>query len=231
MSHFTVAVFHRPDQDIEELLAPYNEQDEAYMEFEQASETEAQLNAAYKKNKRGYKSFKDFMKGYYGYCQNNEGKWGYMTNPNAKWDWYQVVGRLSGFFRLRTGGTTDVARVSEIDFAPDPIKYQKALRWWEVCVDDQPLEPGENRNDFFSLYKKEYYIDQYGTKERYAADQATPIPWACVTADGEWKEDGQMGWWALSDATQESRNSFRDWFMQYIKNNLALMVTMVDCHI
>ena len=35
MSHFTVAVFHRPDQDIETLLAPYDEtlRVEPYVEF------------------------------------------------------------------------------------------------------------------------------------------------------------------------------------------------------
>ena len=35
MSHFTVAVLHRPDQDIETLLAPYDESlhEEKYIEF------------------------------------------------------------------------------------------------------------------------------------------------------------------------------------------------------
>ena len=41
MSHFSVAVFSHHPGDVEELLAPYNEQteDEEYLEFEEASES------------------------------------------------------------------------------------------------------------------------------------------------------------------------------------------------
>ena len=38
MSHFIGLVFLRPNADLEETLAPFNEQDEEYMEFVELSE-------------------------------------------------------------------------------------------------------------------------------------------------------------------------------------------------
>ena len=32
-----------------------------------------------------------------------KGKIGYLENPNAKWDWYQIGGRWSGYFKLKSG--------------------------------------------------------------------------------------------------------------------------------
>ena len=56
MSHFFVAVFSRHPGDVEELLAPYNEQteDEAYLEFEEASESMEDIRARYAQEKREF---------------------------------------------------------------------------------------------------------------------------------------------------------------------------------
>ena len=47
MSHFSVAVFSHHPGEVEELLAPYNEQteDEEYLEFEEASESMEDIRA------------------------------------------------------------------------------------------------------------------------------------------------------------------------------------------
>ena len=231
MSHFTVAVFHRPEQSVDEILAPYNEQDEQYMEFEPIDEPSEKLHAEYQQNENRYDSFDEFMESYYGCCKNDQGQWGYMSNPNARWDWWQVGGRWSGFLHLKNGESVDEAVVSDIDFSPDREEYKAALRWWEVCVEGKPLEDGEDQRDFFNFYKPEYLIEQYGSKEKYAESRSEHIPWACLTSDGEWMEKGQMGWFATSDATQESRDNFRQWFMDYIEDHPDLVITMVDCHI
>lgn len=69
MSHFSVAVFsHRPE-DVEELLAPYNEQteDEEYLEFEEASESMEDIRARYAQEKQDGESFETFLNRWYGY--------------------------------------------------------------------------------------------------------------------------------------------------------------------
>ena len=123
MSHFITAVFTRPGQDYEELLEPYNEQDEAYMEFQPCEETQEELQAEYNKVKKkySYQSFEQFMSEYYGYHKEGDA-WGYLTNPNAKWDWYEEGGRWNGFFRTKDGKNVNSALVSEIDFSRFPIR-------------------------------------------------------------------------------------------------------------
>jgi hypothetical protein len=65
--------------------------------------------------------------------------------------------------------------------------------------------------------------------ENMARDRTTT--WAMVY-NGEWIEKGRMGWFATSDATEESTTRFIDRFYGII-NSLPAdeIVTVVDCHI
>lgn len=231
MSHFIVAVFHNPGENYEHLLAPYDEQNEEYFEFKPTEESNAEIMETFEKEKKGYKNFDDFMERYYGYEKNDDGIWGYMYNPNAKWDWWQEGGRWNGFFKTQDGDDTNCGFVDGLEFGSDENAYKNALRFWEVNVEDSPLNPGETKADFLTFYRKEYYIEQYGDKETYARTQSLNIPWAFVTADGDWIENGRMGWFACHDATNESRQTFVDLYMNYIKEHPHLYVTAVDCHI
>ena len=232
MSHFPVAVFHRPCEDIESLLAPYDEQNTEFMQIEYPEETEAEFQTAYQEKGQDYDSFEDFMNGYYGYQQDADGHWGYMTNPDAKWDWWEIGGRYSDMLRLKNGDRADESEVSEVLWEPEPGVYRHALRYWEVNVEGQPLREGERADDFLCFYKPAYYLEQFGTKEKYAETQAlTCLPWAFLTADGEWVEAGEMGWWGMHNATQDSRKTFQDAFFDYVREHPELMVTVVDCHI
>lgn len=233
MSHFIVAVFHHADEDIESLLAPFNEQDENYTVFVPHDYSYKELNETYHevKEKYGYETWSEFMREYYGFIRDEEGVWGYMSNPNAKWDWYQVGGRWDCFFRTKDGRDTNEAFAKDLDLSPDPEAYRRALRFWEVVVEGSPLHEDENEQDFFAIYKPSYYIEQYGDKEHYAQTLSSQAPWAFVTADGDWFEAGQMGWWCVNNATQETRSTFDDAYRQYVADHPDLVVTAVDCHI
>lgn len=52
-----------------------------------------------------------------------------------------------------------------------------------------------------------------------------------MTADGEWVESGNMGWWGMNDATQDSRSAFDAAFKKYVAEHPDMIVTAVDCHI
>ena len=230
MSHFVVAVFSHDPKDVDALLAPYDEQDEKYMEFCPCNESREKLEAEYQNFKDAYPDFDAFVKAEYGY-EKCRGVWGQWYNPCAKWDWYQKGGRWNGMLRLKAGGTADEALVKEVDWLPDEAKLRAAERFWEVVVEGQPLQPGEQEEDFFSLWKPEYYVEQFGTKEHYAMAQASIMPFAMITADGEWLETGELGWFGAHSGTGDTRKTFENRFAQYVQENPDLYVTMVDCHI
>lgn len=90
MSHFSVAVLTYAEptyEDLVELLAPYGEDDLAYMtEFVEDPD-----------------------------CDFNEAVWacGYWINPEAKYDWWTEGGRWTDLLHVE-GGTVTKAKVSEI---------------------------------------------------------------------------------------------------------------------
>ena len=110
-------------------------------------------------------------------------------------------GKLAG-----AGTKCDQAQLKDIDLSPNVEELAKARRFWEVCVEGQPLAGNENPRDFKPFFRKEYYIDQFGDKETYATRATGFTCWAFVAPNGEWYENGQMGWFAANDATKESRD-------------------------
>lgn len=54
---------------------------------------------------------------------------------------------------------------------------------------------------------------------------------AMLTPEGDWLEKGKMGWWAISDATDESRNKFNVKSLAALEEYKDFYVTIVDCHI
>ena len=180
-----------------------------------------------------YPTFEEYMEKYEGYERDPEtGEYGYWENPNAKWDWYQIGGRFSELLKTKTGLRVNYGRIRDLDFAPDQKEYLRATRFWEVCVEGAPLLPGESKRDFDAFYTAQYYIDQFGTKEEYAASMAAVVPWAFVSFDGEWHEKGEMGWFGAHDATKDSRVAFREAFYKALQDAAPTdYVVMVDCHI
>lgn len=232
MSHYTVAVFHRKDQDIDEMLAPYSEnlQVEPYISF-----TRQEAIDYVRKNYQGYQDRTDeecwqLMADDAGEGMTDaDGNILTTYNPLSKWDWYSEGGRWGGF--LKVGHQhKDEARVKDIDFSMNREAYEDALHFWDVAVDHKPAEPGE---EYSLFYKEEYYREYYGDRETYARHQAQFSTFAVVTPDGEWHEKGQMGWFGCSGETAEEA---KDWEEHYKERFIDTAdpnwyVTIVDCHI
>lgn len=151
------------------------------------------------------------------------GKRGYWENPNAKWDYYRSRKYLN-----TEHGYVDECKVSEllVDGTDDEIKRAKAD--WNAILNGTDKE----RFDRGLYFKREYYIEEFQDEAGYIKEHTGFLPWAFVTQDGVWHQKGNMGWWAMNDATRESRE-------QYYKNlreTLAslppdTMVYALDCHI
>lgn len=242
MSHYTVAVFHREDQDIDDLLAPYDESLTVapYIRFtrEEAIEYAKEWwNKEFLDGKTDEEIWQTMASEYDNRTDYNGNI--YTTyNPNAKWDWYQVGGRWGGSLKLKKSARknycnmqfVDEARIGDVDFSNDSDSYREALRFWEIVVDGAKPDDGE---DFFTIYNKEFFLSYYGDKETYARSQSQWSTFAVITPDGIWHEKGEMGWFGASSETPDEAKDwdegYRERFLEHADPDWIL--TIVDCHI
>ena len=165
---------------------------------------------------------------------DNEGNLYYFGNKDAKWDWYQIGGRWSNMLKKLDGTRCDECEVKDLDLSLDTESYNKAKRFWEVVVDKQSLKDGEYADSFTSWYKDSYYKDTFGDKETFAKDKASLSTFAMLL-DGEWYEQGKMGWFGMSDTTSDSLKEYTKFFNKTLEElkqtHPHAKVTLVDCHI
>lgn len=126
MSHFTVAVIHKPEQSIEELLAPYSEhiEVEPYVyetKTEMIQEMKNLADDIRYRIKHGTieektSSYHDVVleaftdEEFYQACIewhridkeriDENGNWLTTYNPESKWDWWVIGGRFSGMLKV-----------------------------------------------------------------------------------------------------------------------------------
>lgn len=241
MSHFVVAVIHHEDQSVDDLLAPYDESISVapYVQYTRQQAIDKVHSWAGHENMPDDEAYEYLASDYE---TDDDGNLLTTYNPNSKWDWYVIGGGWSGMLKA-VGRETDEngntiftdryvneARISDIDFSSDPEAYAEAIREWEVLVEGDEQRPGE---DFCSFYKPEYYLNYYGTKEKYAEAMAAFTTYAVVTPNGLWHQKAEMGWFGMDNATPEdSKNWTLHYYERFIKNaDPNLIMTIVDCHI
>lgn len=233
MSHFSVAVFTKPGQTVEELLAPYDEnlEVEPYLKYtrQQAIDEARKLWSTLTKDMSDDDCWQYIANDYDADMIGEDGSIYSTYNPKSKWDWWEEGGRWSGMLKSN-GETVDSCQVQEADFSIDRERYKRSLRFWDVVVDHQPEAKAD---EFFSLYKESYYREYYGNRETYARQQAAFVTYAVVTPDNEWHAPGDMGWFGCSS---ESAEQFRDWYDHYQERFIDSAepdwtITLVDCHI
>lgn len=236
MSHFLVGVFSHDTEDVDELLVPYNEQDEAYCELIPADdEDQRAARDAYENREDKDESFEDFIWSYDCLCENEDGELCHFLNPNAKWDWYDADGGRwahCGMYRLKAGEEPDEfnrVTVSQIDFSPDMDKYHEAEIFWDEYV------MGHNKGDekyAHVFYLPEYYLSRYETKEKYAEYFAdVQRPYAFITPDGTWHETGSMGWFGMDSTDRQTMDTYEAEWKQAVAQYQNCYLTYVDCHI
>ena len=230
MSHFTVAVIHREDQNIEELLAPYDEnlEVEPYIRFTRQEAIDyARENytpAAGKTDEECWQMVAEDGQ------TDADGNILSTYNPRSTWDWWVIGGRWRDMLRLKDGSTANSARIGDIDFTMDDEAYRRCLRFWDVVVEHQPAKEGE---DFFSFFNEAYYREFYGDRETYARHQAAFSTYAVITPAGVWYAKGKMGWWAMSSETPEEARDWEEHFKERFIDAFDedMILTIVDCHI
>lgn len=182
-------------------------------------------------------------------------------NPNSKWDWYEIGGRWNKILLVKEEvkdieeGTPSWGNLDSINKkAPEGFKwvtgakikdiefekaiefnntYNKSIRFWELYVEGQePQNEEEKEMIKWEIYKKEYYIERYETKENYAKINSIFTTWALLDEKG-WHEQGEMGWFAMANDTKDSELLFIEKFTETIQKpeNQDKYLVIVDCHI
>jgi hypothetical protein len=187
-------------------------------------------------------------------------------NPNSKWDWYEIGGRWNKILLVKEEvkdieeGTPSWGNLDSINKkAPEGFKwvtgakikdiefekaiefnntYNKSIRFWELYVEGQePQNEEEKEMIKWEIYKKEYYIERYETKENYAKINSIFTTWALLDEKGwhekGWHEKGEMGWFAIANDTKDSELLFIEKFTETIQKpeNQDKYLVIVDCHI
>lgn len=252
MSHFAVAVITKNKDQLEKILEPYYEGLEVprYVKYtkeqlidkgkKEIQDYKNGVYAEYISNPLKYKEncnnsrhikyleeefpkklnwtneeiYKDQIRWY---DDNDIGKDGevYSTyNPNSKWDWYEIGGRYkkvlltnvnnNNIFEVEDNPFFDLIMAREINKeAPQGYKWVDGAKIKDIDF-----------NKMEEITKKPFYT------------------WALVD-ECNWYEQGKMGWWAISDATEKSKDDFVNQFKKYIElpENQEKYMIIVDCHI
>ena len=228
MSHFSLAVFHRKDQSIDELLDQYDESRpiDPYVKF---TRQEA-IDYARKYYGAEQMSDEDCWKMVSEGCITDDDGNIYSTfNENSKWDWWEIGGRWEGSLNLN-GKKVDSGRVGDLDFRIDKKEYDRYLRMWDVVVDHKPAEEGD---DFIPFYSENYYRACFGDRETFARLTSMFSTFAVLLPDGSWFEKGYLGSFGYSSETPEEA---RFWLESYKPRFLDTadpdwILTVVDCHV
>ena len=260
MSHYIVAVITQDGtiEEIESLLAPF---DENISVDEYIGRTKEQMikdgknfkNDCLKKIKKAKKKeliqfltdeHYDYMRkclnlktdeDFYnyqkrpGYNYDSDGNELTTYNPDSKWDWYDIGGRWDGLLKDKNGNHFNSVQLKDLDTSPTKEEIENAKNFWEVVVEGKPTLEKEK---FWSIYSKDYFLENYQTKENYIKETTSFTTYALLTPDGKWLEPGKMGWWGISLATKEDEKNWYQNFETLLKSfDQDYYITIVDCHI
>lgn len=150
-----------------------------------------------------------------------------------KWDNWKIEEMHSDCL-LRLKGSKKLvssAKVKDIDFSRNEELYKQVLREWDIAVEHKPIDESERKA--FTLFKEEYYLERYESRENFADQVAQFKTYAVITPDGKWHERGQMGWFGIGNETLEQA---RDWDNNYARKFLETAdpewtLTIINCHI
>jgi hypothetical protein len=169
---------------------------------------------------------------------NNKFSYTVYRNPHPKWDYWGVISSEEsgdqGPIPTKDGKWVSACQIKDLSLTL-PIsdeKKQYLCRLWEVAMGAEQTKEEKKNHTFLLMYRPEYYQKFYGTCENFIKKKMMFSSYAILTEEHGWVEPGQMGWFAMSDETPESRAEYEDKFLEIIKNsNPHDVIVMLDCHI
>ena len=259
MSHFTVGVIVKNPDELESVLARYNEQDEEYM-VREPEWSKSEYIRSYRENHSetaltDEAIWEAAVLEYGPNLSDDEYLYG-LYNPDARWDWWSIGGRWR--YRLKVLKSAEHIKDQDM-FMQEPRQQKGKYRWcdgakikdirwtdmnrpsreelktmgrfWDVVVDGAPPEEGE---EFGFCYRGEYYKERYGTKENYIMKESMFYTHDLLDGPNDiWYSMGDMGWFGLDATTRDSFEEYLKEFYEIIQRPeyQDYWFIMVDCHI
>lgn len=233
--HFTVLV---KGDDVEELLAPYQENNtstcpEEFMEFEPLCLSDCGYSTHAEAIADGHTS--------------KDGKAGYYHNPNSQWDWYQIGGRWNGFLLLKNGLHANQAIKEDIDFESKMNKAEEdADKLYDQVMEIfGELEPHKPWSEFVRKGhvdgRNEYYCQpriQALRATRESGNNLAFLDADCFLLSKEDYINKRSYGSILTDAVLDKENGWQDIdgdiesFKKFLDNcGDDEQLTVVDCHV
>jgi hypothetical protein len=178
------------------------------------------------------------------------GRPGLMTEPNADREKCDCAPkRMLDFAAMRDWAEVDQgAQWKKFRAIADQYPDTRSWAWHVERVQDEadPMTIDQAREAYHAQsgvvalretdfrFADDPYKNFAVTLEAYQADaRLGAVPgWALLTLDGEWRERGDMGWWGMSDATDDSTAKFRRWANEYLDGlDDDVILVAVDVHI
>lgn len=249
MSHFIGLVFLRPDADLEETLAPFNEQDEEYMEFVDKTD---EVKEKWEKIPATCPSEGTFTEEIDRTDEVNE-VWDEAEDvlPKEKEDAFWTP-----YTKDKYPTPADIAKDKGYKIVPDETK-RDGVRFVQEYEAKWEYEPSKEKYPTIDLLAKEYFgyrkvngrygymsnpnakYDWYSeggrwsgyltNKEGKTTDcelltevdwDKTDTPFCFVNDNGEWIEKGRMGWFAMV-ANEKKKETWDEEFKSYVQSLLA----------
>ena len=249
MSHFIGIVFKREDADLDEILAPFDEQSEYYAEFNDKTDEVKELYAKLPDTCPSEGTYEeeidrtDLVNEIWDNAEDT------LSEEDEKEFW-------KPYTKDRYPTPADIARDKEYEVVEDETKrdgvrfVQRVTRNWEY---EPSKEKYPTEKDLATKYfgyrcvngkygymsnpnaKYDWYVDggrwdgYFTNKEgnKTNVDLLTEIDWdktdtpfCFVDADGKWVERGEMGWFAIV-ANEKKKDDWETEFKEYVQSLLA----------
>jgi hypothetical protein len=163
-------------------------------------------------------------------------------NQDSKWDWYVLGGRWRGMLILKPHKVGEIGESDSFDSEPinkngvDQARFGD-IDWKKTNSNTETKKTLEKDWDETisgkGLYKPEYYLERYGTKEEYVLRSMLFTTHAVITDDGEWHEAGHMGCFGCSSESHDEQKDWDENFWSMFLKGLkpSTLISIVDCHI
>ena len=249
MSHFIGLVFLRPDADLDETLAPFNEQDDEFMEFVDKTD---EVKEKWEKVPETCPSEGTFTEEIDRTDLINE-IWDEAEDTLPTEDEGSI---WTPYTKDKYPTPADIAKDKGYKIVPDETK-RDGLRYVQEYETKWEYEPSKEKYPTIDLLAKEYFgyrkvngkygymsnpnakYDWYSeggrwsgyltNKEGKTTDvelltevdwDKTDTPFCFVNDNGEWIERGQMGWFAIV-ANEKKKDAWNEEFKAYVQSLLA----------
>ena len=147
--HFSLAVFHYPDESVDLLLAPFYEgaEGERYVAYTRQEAIDyARANFPSYKNASDGKCWEAMAED--AEETDSDGNIYSIYNPDARWDWWEIGGRWPGLLKVGNERVSS-ARVRDIDFDSAPFATFAVLTpdgEWEEQSEIGGLDPNWDKS-------------------------------------------------------------------------------------